>query len=240
MRRRITGTEHPITTHIKSPSSTHCGPILIASLSETEILLYLNLGVVSQISLSGLRNTNPSASSSSASISAYNVSSSSIFITEANSVKDVLLFERTSKEPLLLEPEADNMKDSAALSETTQLMSCNPSCITCFLLEDQADHGLALFCSNIVVWSHHCTLVWSIVEEVARVVRQSHFSHCPTCKLRQLSLQDSTVSAARSGRKLCSVLMCATKFGTECYDWLIQQCRAVQWLDIEPDSVFHH
>ena len=60
----------------------------------------------------------------------------------ANSVKDVVLFERLSKEPLPSELEAGNMKESIALSELTLLMSFNPSCITCFLLSTRASNIL--------------------------------------------------------------------------------------------------
>jgi len=51
----------------------------------------------------------------------------------ADSVRDVLLFERMSEEPLPPELEASNVKESVALSESTLLMSLNPSCITCIL-----------------------------------------------------------------------------------------------------------
>jgi hypothetical protein len=51
----------------------------------------------------------------------------------ADSVRDVLLFERISEEPLPPELEAGNVKESVALSESTLLMSLNPSCITFFL-----------------------------------------------------------------------------------------------------------
>ena len=56
----------------------------------------------------------------------------------ANSVKDVVLFKRLSKEPLPSELEAGNVKESVALSKSTLLMSFNLSCITCFLLSIRA------------------------------------------------------------------------------------------------------
>jgi hypothetical protein len=56
----------------------------------------------------------------------------------ADSVKDVVLFERLSEEPLPSELEAGNVKESVALSESTLLMSFNPSRITCFLLSTRA------------------------------------------------------------------------------------------------------
>jgi hypothetical protein len=52
----------------------------------------------------------------------------------ADSIRDVLLFERISEEPLLPELEAGNIKESVVLSESTLLMLFNLSCITCFLL----------------------------------------------------------------------------------------------------------
>jgi hypothetical protein len=51
----------------------------------------------------------------------------------ADSARGVLFFERMSEEPLPPELEAGNVKESVALSESTLLMSINPSCITCFL-----------------------------------------------------------------------------------------------------------
>jgi hypothetical protein len=56
----------------------------------------------------------------------------------ADSIKDVVLFKRLSKEPLLLELEAGNVKESVALSKLTLLMLFNPSHITCFLLSTKA------------------------------------------------------------------------------------------------------
>ena len=56
----------------------------------------------------------------------------------ADSVKDVVLFERLSEEPLPSELEAGNVKESVALSESTLLMSFNPSRITYFLLSTRA------------------------------------------------------------------------------------------------------
>jgi hypothetical protein len=43
-------------------------------------------------------------------------------VAAADSVKDVVLFERMSEEPLPLEPEAGNVKELVALSESTLLM----------------------------------------------------------------------------------------------------------------------
>jgi len=60
-------------------------------------------------------------------------------VTEADGVKDVISFERISKEPLASELEAGRVK-FVALSEVTQLMSYNPSCITCFLLSTRASN----------------------------------------------------------------------------------------------------
>jgi hypothetical protein len=58
-------------------------------------------------------------------------------VAAADSVKDVVLFERTSEEPLPLEP-ADNVKELVALSKSTLLMSFNSSRITCSLLSTRA------------------------------------------------------------------------------------------------------
>jgi hypothetical protein len=58
-------------------------------------------------------------------------------VAVADSVKDVVLFERMSKEPLPLEL-AGNVKELVALSESTLLMSLDPSCITCSLLSTRA------------------------------------------------------------------------------------------------------
>jgi len=58
----------------------------------------------------------------------------------ADSVKDVVLFERLSEEPLPSELEAGNVKESVALSESTLLMSFNPSRITCSLLSTRASN----------------------------------------------------------------------------------------------------
>jgi len=55
----------------------------------------------------------------------------------ADSVKDVVLFERMSEEPLPLEP-AGNVKELVALFESTLLMSFNLSRITCSLLSTRA------------------------------------------------------------------------------------------------------
>jgi hypothetical protein len=56
----------------------------------------------------------------------------------ANSVKDVVLFKRLSKEPLLLKLKAGNVKELVVLSKSTLLMLFNLSCITCFLLSTRA------------------------------------------------------------------------------------------------------
>lgn len=58
-------------------------------------------------------------------------------VAVADSVKDVVLFERMSKEPWPLEL-AGNVKELVALSESTLLMSFDPSCITCSLLSTRA------------------------------------------------------------------------------------------------------
>ena len=55
----------------------------------------------------------------------------------ADSVKDVVLFERMSEEPLPLEP-AGNVKELVALFESTLLISFNLSYITCSLLSTRA------------------------------------------------------------------------------------------------------
>jgi hypothetical protein len=62
-------------------------------------------------------------------------------IITANSAKDVVLFERMSKESLLLEL-ASNVKELVALFELTLLMSFNLSCITCSLLSTRASNVL--------------------------------------------------------------------------------------------------
>jgi hypothetical protein len=62
-------------------------------------------------------------------------------VAAADSVKDVVLFERMSEEPLPLEP-AGNVKELVALFESTLLMSFNLSCITCSLLSTRASDVL--------------------------------------------------------------------------------------------------
>jgi regulator of RNase E activity RraB len=56
----------------------------------------------------------------------------------ADSVRDILLFEGMSEEPLPPELKADNVKELVALSESTLLMSLNSYCITCTLPSTRA------------------------------------------------------------------------------------------------------
>lgn len=58
-------------------------------------------------------------------------------VAAADSVKDIVLFEKMSKEPLPLEP-AGNVKQLVALFKSALLISFNPSRITCFLLSTRA------------------------------------------------------------------------------------------------------